>query len=69
MSINAIVEKDMIRLPSGVHLPDGTRVRVVTESEQSAAPVAEDLFYRLAEQAEPLGRLTNEEIDTVIYGR
>jgi hypothetical protein len=28
MSITATVEKDMIRLPANVHLPDGTRVRL-----------------------------------------
>ncbi len=28
MSITATVEKDMIRLPANVHLPDGTQVRV-----------------------------------------
>ncbi len=26
--IQAIVENDLVRLPSGVHLPDGTRVRL-----------------------------------------
>ena len=28
VSIQAIVENDLVRLPSGVHLPDGTRVRL-----------------------------------------
>jgi len=28
MSITAVVEKDAIKLPPGVHLPDGTSVRV-----------------------------------------
>ncbi len=28
MSITAVVEKDAIKLPPGVHLPDGTPVRV-----------------------------------------
>ena len=31
MSINAIVEHDTIKLPPGVHLPDGTKVRVEPE--------------------------------------
>jgi hypothetical protein len=35
MSITAIVEKDTIELPPGVHLPDGTTVRIETEQ---AAP-------------------------------
>jgi hypothetical protein len=28
VSIQAVVENDLVRLPSGVHLPDGTRVRL-----------------------------------------
>ena len=28
MSITAIVENDTIRLPAGIHLPDGTAVRL-----------------------------------------
>jgi hypothetical protein len=30
MSITVTVENDVIRLPSDVHLPDGTRVRLKT---------------------------------------
>ena len=28
VSIQAVVENDLVRLPSGVHLPDGTQVRL-----------------------------------------
>ena len=28
MSIQAVVQNDLVRLPSGVHLPDGTWVRL-----------------------------------------
>ena len=38
MSITATVENDTIKLPPGVHLPDGTRVRV--EPEPPAAESA-----------------------------
>ena len=31
MSITAIVEKDTIKLPEGVHWPDGTRVHIEPE--------------------------------------
>ena len=31
MSITAIVEKDTIKLPDGVHWPDGTRVHIEPE--------------------------------------
>jgi hypothetical protein len=72
MSITGIVEHDTIKL--SVHVPDGTRVEIVLPAEAGsteallAMPVTDDLFYGLSELAEPMGRLTNEEIDTVIYG-
>lgn len=37
MSITATVENNTIKLPEGVHLPDGTTVRIETES---AAPTS-----------------------------
>ena len=37
MSITAIVENDTIRLPAGVHLPDGTAVRLDTGGAGEAA--------------------------------
>jgi hypothetical protein len=72
MSITGIVEHDTIKLP--VHVPDGTRVEIVLPAGAGSAealrdtPLTDDPFYRLAELAEPMGRLTNEDIDTVIYG-
>ncbi len=32
MSITAIVENDTIKLPPGVHVPDGTQARIVFET-------------------------------------
>ena len=46
MSITATVENDMIRLPPGVHLPDGTTVTV----ESAEVPRAGDDFGHLAGQ-------------------
>jgi hypothetical protein len=63
MSITAIVENDTIKLPAGVHLPDGTRVQIATADDAQEAPGADDPLYRLAELAEPMGALSNEEID------
>lgn len=46
MSITAFVENDTIRLPEGVHLPDGTSVEIIVPSqsaeisEATVAPVA-----------------------------
>lgn len=35
MSITAIVENDMIKLPPGVHVPDGTRVEIFLPGESA----------------------------------
>jgi hypothetical protein len=40
MSITATVENGTIKLPPGVHLPDGTKVRVETEKPGDDAPLA-----------------------------
>ena len=44
MSITAVVEKNSIKLPPGVHLPDGTSVRV----EPIAAPAPATFGQRYA---------------------
>lgn len=49
MSMTGIVEHDMIKLPRGVHLPDGTRVQIVTVESVPVTPVATDALRRLAE--------------------
>ena len=38
MSITATVENDIIKLPPGVHLPDGTSVRIETNESADVAP-------------------------------
>jgi hypothetical protein len=40
MSITAVVEKNTIKLPPGVHLPDGTPVRVEPLEPEPKAPFA-----------------------------
>jgi hypothetical protein len=40
MSITATVENGAIKLPPGVHLPDGTRVRVETEPPRDSGSLA-----------------------------
>jgi hypothetical protein len=41
MSIIAIVENDTIKLPAGVHLPNGTAVRIEPLTEEPRKPFAE----------------------------
>ncbi len=38
MSITAIVENDTIKLPPGVHLPDGTRVNIEMTEQPKTTP-------------------------------
>ena len=41
MSITAVVENDTIKLPPGVHVPDGTKVEItLPEAEQAPKSVA-----------------------------
>ena len=35
MSITAIVENDTIKLPPGVHVPDGTKAEIVLQTEDA----------------------------------
>ena len=37
MSITAIVENDTIKLPPGVHVPDGTKAAIVLQTEDAGA--------------------------------
>ena len=38
MSITAIVENDTIKLPPGVHVPDGTRAEIILPGGEQAGP-------------------------------
>jgi hypothetical protein len=57
MSITAIVERNIIKLPNGIHVPDGTRVRLeIATAGASQWPA--DYFERTAGAlaGEPLER-------------
>lgn len=69
MCFTAVVENGVIKLPVGISLPDGTRVEIATAEQSSETADANDSLYCLAELAEPMGRLSNDEIDAAIYGR
>ena len=49
MSITAIVENDIIRLPVGIHLPDGTAVRLdIGDTDERASQWPAGYFERTA---------------------
>jgi hypothetical protein len=71
MSITAVVEKDTIKLPPGIHLPDGTKVvldlpdavRVSTHwpagyFERTAGALAGEVFERPPQDSTPEERET-----------
>ena len=47
MSITATVENDTIKLPAGVHVPDGTRVEITLPAQGA---VAGQSFYEAARE-------------------
>ena len=49
MSITAVVENDTIKLPAGVHLPDGTRVVIAAPEDRPIALAVDDALRLLAE--------------------
>ena len=64
MSITATVKNDAVKLPAGVHLPDGTQVRLETISTgqagsgwppsyfaRTAGALANEIFERPADDA------------------
>ena len=58
MSITAIVENDIIRLPLGIHLPDGTAVRLdIGDTDERASQWPAGYFDRTA------GALAGEPMD------
>jgi len=61
MSITAIVENDTIKLPDGIHVPDGTRVRLEIATAGSSQWPA-DYFERTA------GALAGESMERPAQG-
>ena len=67
MSITVTIENDTIKLPNGVHFPNGTRARLEPLIEKG--PIREDdPIYRLFEIAVHGEPMTDREMDAAIYG-
>ena len=47
MSITATVENDMIKLPAGVHVPDGTKVEIMLPAQKFAEQIPATLYDSL----------------------
>lgn len=67
MSFTAVIENDTIKLPQGLHFPNGTAVRI--EPLEKKEPISEtDPIYRLHEIAVSGEPLTDRDMDAAIYG-
>ena len=65
MSITAIVQNDIIRLPVGLHLPDGTAVRLeIAQAGEPATRWPAGYFERTAGAlaGEPMEVLVNDKL-------
>ena len=67
MSITATVENDTIKLPPGVHLPDGTEVCIETRETAVERSVAER-YARLAGAAEDMPPDLARNLDHYLHG-
>ncbi len=67
MSITAIVENDIIKLPPGVHLPDGTMVHI--EAEPPARRSVADRYAKLAGIANDVPADLARNLDHYIHGQ
>ena len=67
MSFTAVIENDTIKLPQGLHFPNGTPVRI--EPLPKTEPVSgNDPIYRLHEIAVSDEPMTDRDMDAAIYG-
>lgn len=66
MSITATVENDTIKLPAGVHLPDGTTVKV--EPLEDTAPTLGERLASFIGVAKDLPPDLAENHDHYLYG-
>ncbi len=63
VSIQAVVENDLLRLPSGVHLPDGTWVRI-----EVLPPFEGPSGWPVGYFQETVGRFEGERFDRLSQG-
>lgn len=66
MSITAIVENDTIKLPAGMHLPDGTEVCI--ETKAPAGRSVAERYATLAGAAEDMPADLARNLDHYLHG-
>ena len=71
MSITATVENDTIKLPAGVHLPDGTTVKIEEIPEPERQPSGKTFAERFAKYIGMVDDMPTdlaENLDHYLYG-
>ncbi len=68
MSITAIVENDTIKLPPGVHVPDGTKVEITLPGETSGRPNVAQRYAKLTGLADDMPSDLARNLDHYIHG-
>ena len=72
MSITLAVEKDTIKLPSGIHLPDGTKVQVTLPDEaadEAAGKKDGKWMLEFAGIADDMPRDLARNLDHYVHGQ
>ena len=69
VSIRAVVENDLVRLPSGIHLPDGTQVRLEVLPRFNSTTGWPDGYFKETAgvlEGEPFDRPTQGELPQTV---
>jgi hypothetical protein len=68
MSITAIVENGTIKLPPGVHVPDGTKVEITLPEEAPHRANVAERYAKLAGLAEDMPEDLARNLDHYVHG-
>jgi hypothetical protein len=68
MSITAVVENDTIKLPPGVHVPDGTKVEITLPEAAPARKSVAQRYAKLAGLADDMPADLARNLDHYVHG-
>jgi hypothetical protein len=68
MSITVVVENDIIKLPPGIHVPDGTKLEITLPEAMTAKKSAAPPYVKLAGLADDMPADLARNLDHYIHG-
>ncbi|EDY19870.1 hypothetical protein CfE428DRAFT_2459 [Chthoniobacter flavus Ellin428] len=68
MSITVVVENDTIKLPPGVHVPDGTKLEITLPEETSTKKSALHPYTKLVGLADDMPADLARNLDHYLHG-